>query len=298
MVLHWVPDPQAFILFGGLAVPRSVGRRRRRAGPRRRPGAGRRGRRGRRRHLGGGGERGHRPHRPAAARPAGRAGPRGGRGRPPDRRGGQRRAPVELPWRDEVSAVLVCWFPGMEAGAALADVLLGVVEPGGRLPTTWPVALADAPGHRGRAHRRPAGVPRGPAHRAPRTPAGGHRAGVLVRPRPGLHDLGVGGHDRRGLDRDRPAAQHRRPGRASRSCRSTPPARTPRWTGRCAGWPGSPWCTPGPARWSTSRSLVGPRALRHWDVESGGWAVEPGAVVLSSGPSAGEQLVSAELRLR
>ncbi|WP_327246497.1 beta-glucosidase family protein [Streptomyces sp. NBC_01320] len=54
-------------------------------------------------------------------------------------------SPVELPWRDEVAAVLLSWFPGQEGGAALADVLLGVAEPGGRLPTTWPVALADVP---------------------------------------------------------------------------------------------------------------------------------------------------------
>ncbi len=46
-------------------------------------------------------------------------------------------SPVELPWRDEVAAVLVSWFPGQEGGAALADVLLGAGEPGGRLPTTW-----------------------------------------------------------------------------------------------------------------------------------------------------------------
>ncbi|WP_413562884.1 beta-glucosidase [Catenulispora pinistramenti] len=54
-------------------------------------------------------------------------------------------APVEMPWREDVAAILLSWFPGQEGGAALADVLLGVEEPGGRLPTTWPVELADAP---------------------------------------------------------------------------------------------------------------------------------------------------------
>ncbi|GCD37869.1 beta-glucosidase [Streptomyces chrestomyceticus JCM 4735] len=54
-------------------------------------------------------------------------------------------SPVEMPWREEVPAVLLGWFPGQEAGAALADVLLGTHEPGGRLPTTWPARLADAP---------------------------------------------------------------------------------------------------------------------------------------------------------
>ncbi|MEU6764773.1 glycoside hydrolase family 3 C-terminal domain-containing protein [Streptomyces sp. NPDC046853] len=53
-------------------------------------------------------------------------------------------SPVELPWREDVAAVLLSWFPGQEGGAALADVLLGAEEPGGRLPTTWG-ALADAP---------------------------------------------------------------------------------------------------------------------------------------------------------
>ncbi|MFJ3520087.1 beta-glucosidase [Streptomyces sp. NPDC090131] len=54
-------------------------------------------------------------------------------------------SPVELPWREDVAAVLLTWFPGQEGGAALADVLLGDAEPGGRLPTTWPARFADAP---------------------------------------------------------------------------------------------------------------------------------------------------------
>jgi beta-glucosidase len=54
-------------------------------------------------------------------------------------------SPVLLPWSEEVAAVLLTWFPGQEAGAALADVLLGVAEPGGRLPTTWPRSEKDCP---------------------------------------------------------------------------------------------------------------------------------------------------------
>jgi beta-glucosidase len=54
-------------------------------------------------------------------------------------------SPVLLPWRDEVPAVLVGYFGGQEFGHALADMIFGDVEPGGRLPTTWPAAEADVP---------------------------------------------------------------------------------------------------------------------------------------------------------
>jgi beta-glucosidase len=53
--------------------------------------------------------------------------------------------PVLLPWRDDVGALLLTWFSGQEYGDALADVLLGVCEPGGRLPTTWPARQEDVP---------------------------------------------------------------------------------------------------------------------------------------------------------
>ncbi len=54
-------------------------------------------------------------------------------------------APVEMPWRHDVAAILLTWFGGQEYGHALADVLLGRVEPGGRLPTSWPEQLRDVP---------------------------------------------------------------------------------------------------------------------------------------------------------
>ena len=53
--------------------------------------------------------------------------------------------PVLMPWADQVAAVGYAWLPGQEMGAALADVLLGQAEPGGRLPVTLPAAEADCP---------------------------------------------------------------------------------------------------------------------------------------------------------
>ncbi|MGP4021343.1 glycoside hydrolase family 3 C-terminal domain-containing protein [Saccharopolyspora sp. 5N708] len=54
-------------------------------------------------------------------------------------------SPVIMPWAGEVPAVLWTWFGSQEYGDALADVLLGRIEPGGRLPTTFPAELADVP---------------------------------------------------------------------------------------------------------------------------------------------------------
>ncbi|XUY28876.1 glycoside hydrolase family 3 C-terminal domain-containing protein [Agrobacterium sp. rho-8.1] len=51
--------------------------------------------------------------------------------------------PVEMPWLDKVQAVLQMWYPGQELGNAVADVLFGDVEPGGRLPQTFPKSLSD-----------------------------------------------------------------------------------------------------------------------------------------------------------
>ncbi len=54
-------------------------------------------------------------------------------------------AVVVDPWDASVAAVLLAWYPGMEGGHAVADVLLGDAEPGGRLPMAIPHRAADLP---------------------------------------------------------------------------------------------------------------------------------------------------------
>lgn len=46
-------------------------------------------------------------------------------------------SPVDMPWRDDVAAILVTWFGGQYAAEALAAILFGDAEPAGRLPTSW-----------------------------------------------------------------------------------------------------------------------------------------------------------------
>lgn len=53
--------------------------------------------------------------------------------------------PVEMPWHDDVAAVLQAWYPGQELGNSVTDMLFGDVEPTGRLPQTFPKVWADNP---------------------------------------------------------------------------------------------------------------------------------------------------------
>jgi beta-glucosidase len=46
---------------------------------------------------------------------------------------------------ERADALLIAWFPGTEAGNAIADVLTGRASPSGRTPLTWPRALGQIP---------------------------------------------------------------------------------------------------------------------------------------------------------
>jgi beta-glucosidase len=56
-------------------------------------------------------------------------------------------SPLEMDWAGEVPAIVMAWYPGMEGGRAIADVLFGACNPSGKLPVTFARTLGDCPAH-------------------------------------------------------------------------------------------------------------------------------------------------------
>ncbi len=54
-------------------------------------------------------------------------------------------APIAMPWVAEVPAILDMFYPGQDGGSAIADILLGTVNPSGKLAVTFPKRLEDTP---------------------------------------------------------------------------------------------------------------------------------------------------------
>lgn len=52
-------------------------------------------------------------------------------------------APMEMPWREGPAAILLVYLSGCQGGGAAVDVLVGDVNPSGKLAETWPVDLAQ-----------------------------------------------------------------------------------------------------------------------------------------------------------
>ena len=139
--------------------------------------------------------------------------------------------PVLMPWINEAPAVLEVWNQGTEDGHVVADLLFGVVNPSGKVPTCYPRSEDDTrvrrppravPGHR-RGRRLP-GDPllRRAGDRVPLVPSARHPAAVRLRVRPVLHHLRPhrrlgrrAGRRERAGHRDGVGDQHR-PGRRRR----------------------------------------------------------------------------------
>jgi beta-glucosidase len=57
--------------------------------------------------------------------------------------------PIDMSeWIGQVNGIVQAWYPGMEGGNALAQILFGKLNPSGKLPMTFPKKLEDAPAHK------------------------------------------------------------------------------------------------------------------------------------------------------
>jgi beta-glucosidase len=188
-------------------------------------------------------------------------------------------APVLLPWADRVPAVLLAWFPGQEAGNALADVLLGAVEPGGRLPTTWPASEDGLP---------PVQPVDGVLAYEEGTAIGYRRPGAARYPFG--HGLGYTSWDYLGMEPSGDGVRVRVVNSGTRRGREVVQVYTRLPELRLAGFA---VVEAGPGEEVAAEIAIAERALARWD---GGWVVEPDAYELAAGRSVADLRVSTQYR--
>ena len=56
-------------------------------------------------------------------------------------------SPVNMPWVNKAKSILQSWYAGQEYGNALFEILTGLVNPSGKLPTTFPKCIEDTPAY-------------------------------------------------------------------------------------------------------------------------------------------------------
>lgn len=210
-------------------------------------------------------------------------------------------APVDLSWSHDAAALLVSWFPGQEFGDALADVLFGVREPSGRLPTTWPNAQEDVPvlntrPHKGRLKYNEA------LHI-------GYRAWALADTPPAYpfgHGLGYTTWEYRGLHSDASltagdgtvASVHiaNTGSRRGRHVVQVYLRRPESEIDRPALWlAGFATVVADPGEHKEVPVVLAARTFQHWSTDEGQWRNEFGAFTMLAGPSSAELLLQAQI---
>jgi beta-glucosidase len=204
-------------------------------------------------------------------------------------------APVLLPWAQDAAAVLLTWFGGQEFGHALADVLLGEAEPGGRLPTTWSASEAGLPSTQPedgvltyreglfigyRAYERDGRIPLFPF---------GHGTGYTTW---SYESLAVD-HDPAGVAacvqvRNTGARRGREVVQVYASRPGSAVSRPLKWLAGFAAVDADPGET------VEVGIMIPQRAFQHWDGR--GWATEPGSFTLLAGSSSASLPLAAEVR--
>jgi len=201
-------------------------------------------------------------------------------------------SPIEMdPWIAKVPSVVEAWYPGLEHGHAVADVLLGDCNPSGKLPITFPAKYTDSPAHPSRQK----------ADRKTKTEFDegifvGYRwfDGKRIEPLfPFGHGLGYTTFDYKNLAAEKDGDNVR----VSLDVTNTGPCagaevaqiyvappkgtvpRPPRELKEFARVP----LKPGESR--HVGMTLDRRAFSHWDEKSGGWVVEPGEYTIEAGSS-------------